>query len=50
MTSADAVTRTVWPLTIADLHRTYQRGAVANDGISISILARCTAWSRPTPC
>ena len=37
MTSRDGVTRTVWPLTIDDLHKTYRRGAVANDGISIHI-------------
>jgi ABC-2 type transport system ATP-binding protein len=34
MTSGDGATRTVWPLTIDDLHKTYRRGAVANDGIS----------------
>ena len=37
MTSCDAVTRTVWPLTIDDLHKTYRRGVVANDGIPIHI-------------
>jgi hypothetical protein len=34
VTSGDGATRTVWPLTIDDLHKTYRRGAVANDGIS----------------
>ena len=37
MTSANGVNATAWPLTIDDLHKTYRRGAVANDGISIHI-------------
>ena len=37
VTSGDGATRTVWTLTIDDLHKTYRRGAVANDGISIHI-------------
>jgi hypothetical protein len=35
MTSADGVRQATWPLTIGDLHKTYRRGAVANDSISI---------------
>jgi ABC-2 type transport system ATP-binding protein len=35
VTSGDGATRTVWPLTIDDPHKTYGRGAVANDGIPI---------------
>jgi ABC-2 type transport system ATP-binding protein len=36
VTSGDGATRTVWPLTIDDPHKTYGRGAVASDGIPIN--------------
>ena len=36
-TSGDGATRTVWPLTIDDVRKTYRRVAVAHDGISIHI-------------